>query len=92
MLSQRKNRGVPLKRYSPEREPRASRYPVANLARGRGSEKARAYALALYTEEIPRGEQQAKFKKEWREAMQAEMDVLKKNGTWEICDCPPKRD
>ena len=54
VLPPRRNRGVPPKRYSPEREPRTSRYPVANLARERGSEEERAYALALYTEEIPR--------------------------------------
>ena len=81
VLPPRRNRGVPPKRYSLEHEPQASRYSVGNLARGRGSEEAKAYITALYTEEIPKCVEQAKSNKEWREAMQAEIDALAKNGT-----------
>ena len=71
MLLPRRNRGVPPKRYSPERESRTTRYPVAHLVRGSVSDEARAFMTALDTEEIPRGVQQAKSKREWREAMEA---------------------
>ena len=80
MLPPRRNRGVPSKRYSPKHEPRAFRYPVGNLVKGSLSEEAKAFTTTLYTEEIPRSVQQAKSNKEWREAMEVEMDALAKNG------------
>ena len=48
-----------------------------------------AFMTALYTEEIPKDVQKAKSQKEWREAMEAEMEALEKNGTWEVCELPP---
>ena len=88
MLPPRRNRGVPPRRYSSEHQPRASRYPVANLVRGSMTNEAKAFMTALYTEEILRNVLQAKSNREWKEAMEAEMEALAKNGTWEVYELP----
>ncbi|KAJ0589562.1 putative RNA-directed DNA polymerase [Helianthus annuus] len=49
-LPPRSNRGVPPKRYSPERETRNSRYPVANMVNGNLSNSGKAFVASLYTE------------------------------------------
>ncbi|KAK9065790.1 hypothetical protein SSX86_015191 [Deinandra increscens subsp. villosa] len=89
VLPPRSNRGVPPKRYSPEKEARSSRYPMANVAAGKLSPEAKAFATSLCSEEIPTTVEQALKSKEWREAMESEMDALNKNDTWEICTLPP---
>nr|GLL29705.1 putative ribonuclease H-like domain-containing protein [Ipomoea trifida] len=53
VLPPRANRGIPPKRYSPERETRGSKYPVTNIAKGNLSEEARAFVSSLYSEETP---------------------------------------
>ena len=61
MLPPRSNRGISPRRYSPEHQSRASRYPVANLVRGSMTNEARAFVAfmtALYTEGIPKGVQE----------------------------------
>ncbi|KAI3821225.1 hypothetical protein L1987_08786 [Smallanthus sonchifolius] len=83
VLPPRTNRGVPPKRYSPEKEARSSRYPMANIAKGNLSSEAQAFATSLYSEEIPTSVDQALESKDWKEAMKAEMDALIKNNTWE---------
>ncbi|KAJ0666336.1 putative RNA-directed DNA polymerase [Helianthus annuus] len=89
VLPPRSNRGVPPKRYSPEKEARSSRYPMANVATGDLSPEAKAFATSLCSEEIPTTVEQALESKEWREAMKVEMDALNKNSTWEKCTLPP---
>ena len=89
MLPPRRNWGVPPRRYSPERVLRVLRYPMRNIVSGSLSKEVRAFTTTLYTEEIPRNVQDAKLKKEWREAMEAEMSALEKNETWEVCNLPP---
>ena len=89
VLPPRSNRGVPPKRYSPEKEARSSRYPMANMAAGNLSPEAQAFATSLCSEEIPTTVEQALESKEWREAMKIEMDALNKNDTWEKCTLPP---
>ncbi|XP_076926638.1 uncharacterized protein LOC143589894 [Bidens hawaiensis] len=88
VLLERSNRGVPPKRYSPEKEARSSRYPMAHVAVGNLSQKAQAFATSLCSEEIPTTVEQALESKNWREAMEIEMAALNKNETWEKCTLP----
>ncbi|GKE79752.1 hypothetical protein Tco_1549752 [Tanacetum coccineum] len=55
VLLPRANRGVPPKRYSPEKVSIGSRYPIANIAK----EEAKAFALSMYSDEIPANTEQA---------------------------------
>ncbi|KAL9997937.1 putative RNA-directed DNA polymerase [Helianthus debilis subsp. tardiflorus] len=87
-LPPRANRGVPPKRYSPEKEARSSKYPMANVAKGNLSQKAKAFVASLYSEATPTTVEQALKSKNWKEAMKSEMDALRKNDTWEKCIIP----
>ncbi|XP_076921708.1 uncharacterized protein LOC143583228 [Bidens hawaiensis] len=89
VLPQRSNRGVPPKRYSLEKEARSSRYPMAHVAAGNLSPEAQAFVTSLCSEEIPTTVEQALKYKNWREAMEIEMDAQNKNETWEKCTLPP---
>ncbi|KAM0019206.1 putative RNA-directed DNA polymerase [Helianthus debilis subsp. tardiflorus] len=88
-LPPRENRGVPPKRYSPEKVAPRSRYPVANIATRNLSIEAKAFATALCSEQTPSTTQAALESKEWKKAMETEMEALKKNNTWEKCTLPP---
>ncbi|XP_035838498.1 uncharacterized protein LOC110908724 isoform X1 [Helianthus annuus] len=88
VLPPRTNRGVPPKRYSPERETRNSRYPTANMVDGNLSNSAKAFVTSLYSEQIPSSVKEAQSKKNWKEAMETEMRALMKNNTWEKCVLP----
>nr|GEW88288.1 putative reverse transcriptase, RNA-dependent DNA polymerase [Tanacetum cinerariifolium] len=46
VLPPRSNRGVPPKRYSPEKTTRGAKYPMANIAEGNLSNNAKAFAVA----------------------------------------------
>ncbi|KAJ9559500.1 hypothetical protein OSB04_004660 [Centaurea solstitialis] len=81
--------GVPPKRYSPEKESRGSRYPVANMVKGNLSKGAKAFVSSLYSSEIPATAEQALKSKQWRDAMEEEMKALTKNKTWESRILPP---
>ncbi|GJT07932.1 putative RNA-directed DNA polymerase [Tanacetum coccineum] len=74
---------VPPKRYSPEKESRGSTYPIANIAKGNLSEEAKAFALSMYSNEIPANTKQALKSKHWKDAMEEEINALIKNNTWE---------
>ncbi|KAM0001536.1 putative RNA-directed DNA polymerase [Helianthus debilis subsp. tardiflorus] len=87
-LPPRANRGVPPKRYSPEKEARSSKYPMANVAKGNLSQEAKAFVASLYSEATPTTVEQALKSKNWKEAMKSEMDALRKNDTWEKCIIP----
>ncbi|XP_076894743.1 uncharacterized protein LOC143547130 [Bidens hawaiensis] len=89
VLPLRSNRGVPPKRYSPEKEAQSSRYPMANVAAGNLSSEAKAFVTSICSEEIPTTVEQALESKNWREAMKIETDALNKNDTWEKCTLPP---
>lgn len=83
------NRGVPPKRYTPERINRKARYSIANLVKGHLTEMAQAYEEALYEEEeIPHSADKAMKHKHWRKAMKKEIDALLRNQTWEKCVLP----
>ncbi|KAM0028505.1 putative RNA-directed DNA polymerase [Helianthus debilis subsp. tardiflorus] len=88
-LPPRANREVPPKRYSPEKETRSSRYPMANIAKGNLSREAKAFASSLYNEQLPSSVEQALDSKNWTDAMEMEMEALVKNDTWEKCILPP---
>nr|GEW03957.1 putative ribonuclease H-like domain-containing protein [Tanacetum cinerariifolium] len=87
-LPLRTNRGIPPKRYTPEKEARRSRYPMANIAKGNLSLEDQIFTTSLYFEEIPTSVEQALKSKVWREAMKTEMDALSKNDTMKRCILP----
>nr|GFD00323.1 putative reverse transcriptase, RNA-dependent DNA polymerase [Tanacetum cinerariifolium] len=58
-LPLRTNRDVPPKRYTPEKEARRSRYPMANIAKGNLSPEAQIFTTSLYFEEISTSVEQA---------------------------------
>ncbi|XP_047979007.1 uncharacterized protein LOC125220919 [Salvia hispanica] len=83
VLPYRRTRGIPPKRYSPEKIGKKSRYGVANFVQGNLTKMARAFEVALYEEEeIPQSAEEAMKHKNWREAMLTEMRALMKNNTW----------
>nr|GEY18059.1 putative reverse transcriptase, RNA-dependent DNA polymerase [Tanacetum cinerariifolium] len=82
-LPPRTNRCIPPKRYTPEKEARRSRYPIANIAKGNLSPEAQIFTTSLYFEEILTSVEQALKSKVWREAMKTELDALSKNDTME---------
>ena len=88
VLPPRANRGVPPKRYSPEKEPQRSRYPMANIAIGNLSREAKAFVSSIYSEEVPTNIEQALTSKNWKNTMKTEMEALMKNDTWEKCVLP----
>nr|GEW13601.1 putative reverse transcriptase, RNA-dependent DNA polymerase [Tanacetum cinerariifolium] len=88
-LPPRENQGVPPKRYSTEKMSRGSRYPIANIAKGNLSAKAKAFALSMYSDEIPANIEQALKSKHWKDVMEEEIKALIKNNTWEKCVLPP---
>jgi len=81
ILSPRRNRGVPLDRYSPEHVPQNSRYPM-KVTREGVIDIARAFLTSLIAEDIPKTVHEASKKGEWREAIKTEMKALEKNETW----------
>jgi len=85
-LLPRRNRGVPLDRYSSEHVPRNSRYLI-KITRG-VTDIAKAFLTSLLAEDIPKIVHEASKKGEWREAMKTEMKALEKNRTWEKCILP----
>nr|GEU54906.1 AT-rich interactive domain-containing protein 1-like [Tanacetum cinerariifolium] len=88
-LPPRANRGVPSKRYSPEKRSRGSRYLIANIAKGNLSKEAKAFTLSMYSDEIPTNTEQALKFKHWKDAMEEEIKTLIKNNTWEKRVLPP---
>ncbi|KAJ0619957.1 hypothetical protein HanHA89_Chr02g0077071 [Helianthus annuus] len=89
VLSPRANRGIPPKRYTPEKQANSSRYPMANIAKGNLSKEAKEFACSLYDDQIPNSVKQALDSKNWKDAMETEMEALIKNNTWEKCVLPP---
>lgn len=89
ILPPRSTRGIPPKRYSPERISSRSKYGVASLATRNLSETARSFEAALYKEdEVPRNVEEAMESEHWREAMKTEMEALERNNTWVKSELP----
>nr|GFA12145.1 putative reverse transcriptase, RNA-dependent DNA polymerase [Tanacetum cinerariifolium] len=88
VLLPRSNRGVPPKRYSPEKDSRWCKYPVANIAEGNLSKGAKAFISSLYSNEVPTTIEQALKSRQCRKAMEDEMRAVNKNKTWETCVLP----
>lgn len=80
ILPPRSTRGVPPKRLSPEKINAKSRYSIANFAKVNLTKMARAFQEALYEEEeIPHTAEEAWRIPQWRKALLAEKNALKKN-------------
>nr|GEX45792.1 putative ribonuclease H-like domain-containing protein [Tanacetum cinerariifolium] len=89
VLPPRENREVPLKRYSPEKVSRGSRYPMANIAKGNLSKDAKAFVASIYSDEILANTKQALNLRKWKKTMEEEMEALIKNNTREKCVFKP---
>ncbi|XP_022028390.1 uncharacterized protein LOC110929538 [Helianthus annuus] len=61
------------------------RYPLPP----RANKGAKAFVTSLYSEQIPGSVKEAQGKKNWKEALETDMQALMKNNTWEKC-IPPK--
>ncbi|XP_071700588.1 uncharacterized mitochondrial protein AtMg00820-like [Rutidosis leptorrhynchoides] len=64
---------------------------MANIAKGNLSEETKKFNSAIYSEEIPTTIEQALKSKNWRKAMEVEMEALKKSDTWEKCILPQEK-
>ncbi|GKF91097.1 hypothetical protein Tco_0274798, partial [Tanacetum coccineum] len=73
VLPARSNRGIPSKRYTPEKTSRSSKYPIANIARGNISKEAKAFFASLYLEEDPSNVEQTLKSEKWKNVMDVEM-------------------
>ncbi|XP_071718218.1 uncharacterized protein [Rutidosis leptorrhynchoides] len=91
VLPPRVNRGIPPKRYSPERGNPKSRYPMANIAKGNISHEAKQFTSAIYSEKIPNTVEEALKSPNWKKAMEDEMKALMANNTWEKCMLPESK-
>jgi Reverse transcriptase (RNA-dependent DNA polymerase) len=88
-LPPRKNRGQPPKRYVPEDDTSIERYPIAKYTTiGHLSEPLKGFVNQLSSIVVPRTLEEAVKDKKWINAMNMEMDALKRNNTWEIIDLP----
>nr|GEX20692.1 putative reverse transcriptase, RNA-dependent DNA polymerase [Tanacetum cinerariifolium] len=85
VLPARSNRGILLKRYTPEKTSRSSKYPIANIARGNLYKEAKALFASLYSKEAPPNVKQALKSEKWKNALDVEMVALMRNGTWDKC-------
>nr|GEW74089.1 putative ribonuclease H-like domain-containing protein [Tanacetum cinerariifolium] len=64
-------------------------YPIANIAKGNLFEEAKAFALSMYSDEIPANTEQALKSKHLKDAMEEEIKALIKNNMWEKRVLPP---
>lgn len=62
---------------------------MENLAEGNLSQEAKSFVTALCSEQTPSTTQEALKSREWKEAMETNMEALKKNDTKEKCALPP---
>ena len=61
---------------------------MTNLVRGSFSRAARRFEASLFSTKIPKSVEEAQNDQKWKQAMDAEMSALEKNGTWEKCKIP----
>jgi hypothetical protein len=89
VLPVRHNRGKPPNRYSPDEEERKSKYPIANYVSTQGlSKPLKAFTQTLSSYHIPSSVEEALSDPEWAQAMQEELEALKKNNTWKLVPLP----
>ena len=73
----RHNREKPLNRYSPNRESKGERYPIAHhISTQRLSEPLKAFAHKLFTEYIPHTVHEALRDPQWTQAIMDKMTTL----------------
>jgi Reverse transcriptase (RNA-dependent DNA polymerase) len=88
-LPPRTNRGKPPKRYVPEDGSSIEKYPIANFTTTKHlKEPLKGFVNQISLTTIPTKVEDALSKPEWRNAMNIEMDALKRNNTWEITNLP----
>ncbi|XP_071728878.1 uncharacterized mitochondrial protein AtMg00820-like [Rutidosis leptorrhynchoides] len=61
---------------------------MANITQGNLSKEAQKFNSAIYSENIPTSVEQALKSKNWKKAMEVEMEALNDNDTWEKCVIP----
>lgn len=86
VLPPRKNRGVPVDRYSPEGK---VKYAIANyISTDRLLLQHKAFVNQMEAIEIPSRVEEAWKDPKWVEAMNAEIEALQENETWDIVSKP----
>ena len=89
VLPFKNNRGKPPNRYSPYEEGRKSKYPIANYVSTQGlSKPLKTFTQTLSSCHIPSSVEEALSDPEWTQAMQEELEALKKNNTWKLVPLP----
>ncbi|KAF5478674.1 hypothetical protein F2P56_005215 [Juglans regia] len=89
VLPFRHNRGKPPTRYSPDEEERKSKYPIANYVSTQGlSKPLKTFTQTLSSCHIPSSVEEALSNPKWAQAMQEELEALKKNNTWKLVPLP----
>ena len=82
VLPFRHNRGKPPNRYSPDEEERKSKYPIANYVSTQGlSKPLKTFTKALFSCHIPNTVEEVLYDAKWAQAIQEELEDLKKNNT-----------
>ncbi|RVW42159.1 putative mitochondrial protein [Vitis vinifera] len=85
----RHNRGKPPDRYSPNREDRRLKYPIANYVSTKTLPKPlKTFADALSSCQVPTSVEEAMKDPRWVQAMNEEMEALLKNKTWILVNLP----
>ena len=89
VLPFRHNRGKPPNRYSPDKEERKSKYPIANYVSTQGlSKPLKTFTQTLFSGHIPNTVEEALSDPKWAQAIQEELEALKKNNTWRLVPLP----
>ena len=89
VLPFRHNRGKPPNRYSPDEEGRKSKYPIENYVSTQGlSKPLKTFTQTLSSCHIPSSVEEVLSDPEWAQAMQEELEALKKNNTWKLVPLP----
>nr|GEV92049.1 ribonuclease H-like domain-containing protein [Tanacetum cinerariifolium] len=77
-----------LQEHEEEVPRKGAKYLMANIAKGNLSNNVKAFAVSLYSEEIPSSIEHALKSEKWKNAKDDEMKALKKNETWDQCALP----
>ena len=85
----RHNHGKPPNRYSPDEEEIKSKYQIANYVSTQGlSKPVKTFTQVLLSFHIPNTIDEALFNLKWVQAIQEELEALKKNNTWRLVPLP----